>query len=122
MNGGDHRGFRNGRDDARLHRRCRGDAQPVTVHASLAEKLAGLQNGDDGLLALLGKHGKLDPAFLNVKHRVGDVALLKYMLVLLEFEDRLPGSDFRKERLRIDSSLSCVAKMGLFGSGSGIGF
>jgi hypothetical protein len=64
----------------------------------LAENLAGFQNRDDGFLAPLGKHGKLDPALLNVKHHVGGFALFQYVLVLLEFKNGLPGPDFRKER------------------------
>jgi hypothetical protein len=98
VNRGDNRGFRDGRDDAMLHRRCRRNAQSMTVHAALAEKLAGFQNRDDGFLALLGKHGKLDPALLNIKHRVCGFALLEYVLVLLEFKNGLPGPDFRQER------------------------
>jgi hypothetical protein len=69
------------------------------VHAALAEKLAGFQNRDDSFLALLGK---LDPALLNTKHRVGGFALLEYVLVFLEFKNGLPRPDFRKERLRIE--------------------
>ena len=74
----------------------------MTIHAALAEKLAGLQNRDDGFLTLLGKDSKLDLARLNVKHGIGDVALLEHVLVLPEFENRLPDSDFRKERPRIE--------------------
>jgi hypothetical protein len=95
----------------------------VTVHAALAEELPGLQNRNDGFLALLGKDRELDPAFLNVKHRIRGVALLEHMLVLLEFENRLPGSDFRKERLRIE--LIIVWRRQLLvpcGSDAGYGF
>jgi hypothetical protein len=79
----------------------------VAVHAALAEELPGLQNRNDGFLALLGKDRQLDPAFLNVKHRIRGVALLEHVLVLLEFENRLSGSDFRKECLRIELIIVC---------------
>jgi len=39
---------------------------------------------------------------LNVKYRIGDIALLEHVLALVEFENRLPGSDFREKRLRIE--------------------
>jgi hypothetical protein len=39
---------------------------------------------------MFGQDSKLDLAFLNVKHRVGDIALLKHVLVLVKFEDRFP--------------------------------
>jgi hypothetical protein len=102
MKSGDHRGFRDGRDQAIFHRRCRRNAQLMPIHAALAEKLAGLQNRDDGFLALFGKDSKLYLAFLYVKHSIGDIALLEHLLAPVEFENRLPGSDFREERLRIE--------------------
>jgi hypothetical protein len=84
-----------------LHRRCRRNAQLVTVHATFTEKLAGLEDRDNGFLALFGKDGELDLAFLNIIHGIGDIALLEHLLVRLDFENRLSGSDFRKESLRI---------------------
>ena len=123
MKSGDHRGFRDRRDRAILHRGCRRNTQLVTIHAALAEKLAGLQDRDDGFLALFGKDSKLDLAFLYVKHCIGDVALLEHVLALVEFENRLPGSDFREERLRIELVVGGRGQQAApLGPGAGCGF
>src|SRR5580704_1204807 len=106
MKGGDHRGFRDCRDQAIFNRRRGCDAKRMTIHAAYTEELAGLQNRDHGFLALLGHDGELDPTFLNVKHRVSDVALLENELILVKFEDRFPGSDFAEKNLRIKLVIS----------------
>src|ERR1700730_12473928 len=90
MNSRDHRVLRDRRDDAIFYRCRRRDAQRVTVHASFAKELAGLQDCDDRFLALLRHDSKLDLAPLNVKNRVRDIALLEHMLVLVKFEHCFP--------------------------------
>ena len=85
----------------------------MTVHASFAEELAWLQNRDDGFLALLGEDGQLHPSFLNVKHRVGDVALLEDVLVLAKFSDRFPRSDFGDKTLGVKLVISWLSHRSL---------
>src|SRR6202035_974802 len=46
---------------------------------------------------MLGHDSKLDLAFLNVKHRVGDIALLEHVLILVKFQYRFPRSHFGKK-------------------------
>jgi hypothetical protein len=41
---------------------------------------------------LLGQDSKLDLAFLDVKHRVGDIALLEHVLILVKFQYRFARS------------------------------
>jgi hypothetical protein len=61
----------------------------MTIQTSLAEELLGLQYPDDRFLSLLGHDGELDPAFLDVKNRIGGVALGKDDLTFLIFRNRL---------------------------------
>ena len=58
----------------------------MTIQAAFAEELARLQNCDDRFLALLGQDRELDLAFLNVKNRIRDIALLEHMLIFTEFQ------------------------------------
>src|ERR1700676_2306647 len=50
---------------------------------------------------MFGQDSKLDLTFLNVKHRVRDIALLEHVLILVKFENRFPSSDFGEKNLRI---------------------
>jgi hypothetical protein len=59
----------------------------MAVKATLAEELTGFQNRNHGFLSLLGQDSELDPAFLNVEYRIGDVSLRENELVLVKFED-----------------------------------
>ena len=45
---------------------------------------------------MLGQDSKLDRAFLNVKHSVGDIALLEHVLILMEFQYLLPRPLWRE--------------------------
>ncbi len=45
-------------------------AQRLADQAALAEEIAGAQHADHGLLALLGGDDDLDPALLDVEHRI----------------------------------------------------
>src|ERR1700730_7165566 len=101
MDCGDHRVFHDCRDQAIFHRRRGCDATRMTIHAAFAEELAGPQNCHHGFLAMLGQNSQLDLAFLNVKHRFRDIALLEQVLILVKFEDRFPSSDFGEKTLRI---------------------
>jgi hypothetical protein len=75
----------------------------VAIHAAFAKELAGLQNRDDRFLALIGYYGELDFASLNVKHLVGDITLLEYVLIFKEIQHRLSLSDFGEKEFRIES-------------------
>src|ERR1700730_579953 len=58
---------------------------------------------------MFGQDSKLDLAFLNVKHRVGDIALLEHVLVLVKFENRFPRSDFGDKNLRVKLVISWLS-------------
>ena len=58
---------------------------------------------------MLGEDGQLHPSFLNVKHRVCDLALLEDVLVLAKLENRFPGSDFGDKDLRIKLVISWLS-------------
>jgi hypothetical protein len=73
----------------------------MAVHAAFTEEMSGLQDRDDGFLALFGQDSQLDLAFLNLEHRVRDFALLEHVLVLVKFKDRLPGPHFGEKTLGV---------------------
>jgi hypothetical protein len=50
-----------------IDRPCCCDAQRMAIQTSFAKKVAGSQDCDDCLLALLGNDGELDFALLDVK-------------------------------------------------------
>src|ERR1700722_8424772 len=78
----------------------------MAVHAAFAAELGGFSNSDDRFLALLGQDSQFDSSFLNVKHRVGDVALLKHVLILMEFQYLLSGAHFGEKNLRVKHVIS----------------
>ena len=78
MKRGDHVRFGYAGNHAFIHRRRRGDTQPMAVQASFTEKLAGFQDCDDGFLALLGNHREFDRALLDTKTRVRDIWVICY--------------------------------------------
>jgi hypothetical protein len=51
---------------------------------------------------MLGNDGELDPTFLNVKHRLGDVPLCEDNLILLIFGYRFSVTHFCKKFLGIE--------------------
>jgi hypothetical protein len=55
---------------------------------------------------VLGQDSKLDRAFLNVKHSVGDIALLEHVLILMEFQYRLSRAHFGE---KVCQTCSCLA-------------
>jgi hypothetical protein len=54
----------------------------MAVKATFAEELTWLQNRNHGFLALLGQNSELDPAFLNVEYRIGDITFAKMLWFL----------------------------------------
>ena len=69
--------------------------------ASLSEEISGSQNGDDGFFALLGNDGELDSAFLNIKERIGGVALGENRLILTVSGDSSAFADLGQKGLGI---------------------
>jgi hydroxyethylthiazole kinase-like uncharacterized protein yjeF len=67
MEGCQHRGLRDGGDNAVFQRGRGGKPEFLAVQAPLAKKLPGLENPDDRFLALLGHHENFDSTFLDVK-------------------------------------------------------
>jgi len=77
----------------------------LAIQAAFAEELAGLQDCNDCFLALLRQDSKLDLAFLNVKHRVRDVALREHCLILLKFQYRFARTYLGKKLQRVERVL-----------------
>jgi hypothetical protein len=80
----------------------------MAIQAALAEELAGLQDGDYRFLALLGEHSKLHLAFLDVKHRVRDVALREHVLIPVKFQDRFSRTHLGKKFQGVERVLGWV--------------
>src|ERR1700722_6087867 len=80
----------------------------MAVQTSFAKKVAGSQNGDYGFLSLLGNHGELELAFLNIENRVRGVALRENDLILLIFPYRLSLTDFAEKFLGIKRELALL--------------
>jgi hypothetical protein len=64
----------------------------MAIHAAFTKELFGSQYSDYRFLALIGQDSHLDLAFLNVKHRVRDIALREHILILLKFQYGLSRS------------------------------
>ncbi len=62
------------------------------MKASFAKELPSIQEPDHSLLALWRDDGNFDGTALDVKYRVGHVALTKDLLVLGKPEDDFPWS------------------------------
>src|SRR5579863_5942716 len=112
MERGDHGYFGDGSDHAIFHGRRGRYAQSMAIHAAFAEEMPGLEDRDDGLLALFGQDGELDLPLLNIKYRLRDIALFEDFLVLVKFEDHLPVTDFGEKLLRVKHVLGWLAHNG----------
>jgi hypothetical protein len=94
MKSGDHRRFRDCRDQVIFDRRdC--DARPSTIQAAFAEELVGLENRD----GFVRQDSNLDLSFLNVKYRVRDIALLQTRAGSCEILRSLSPHPQRRERV-----------------------
>src|SRR5512141_60472 len=76
--------------------------QNLTCQASLAEELAGAQNGDDRFLALLGGHRELHLASLDVEDGIRRFSLPEDGAVRGVFFNGLPAVDSSDEGFPID--------------------
>jgi hypothetical protein len=74
----------------------------LAIETAFAKELTGLQNCDDRFLALIGYDDDLDPAFLDVKNRIRDVALGENDLILSVFRYRFPGPDLGEKRFGLN--------------------
>jgi hypothetical protein len=74
----------------------------LAIQASFPEEVAGLEDGDDGLLALLGHDGELHSAILDVENRVGGLSLSEDNAALAISGDRLALADIGEKSLRIE--------------------
>src|SRR4029450_11458625 len=81
----------------------------MSVHAAFAKELAGLQNADHGILALLGHDNNLDPTFLDIEDSICRIALGEDDLVLAKFKDGLPFAHLGEKLLRIKYCLVGIA-------------
>src|SRR6185503_21363271 len=69
-------------DNARLHHRDgRGHVQWLAGKARLADELAGVQDRDHSLLALVGYDSELHLSLKEVKDSIGRIALSKDILI-----------------------------------------
>src|SRR5437870_270951 len=110
---GNHRSFCDWRDDALFHRRGGGDTQRAAIEAGFAKELPGLYYPDHRFLSLLGLHGKLDPAFLKIKHRIRGIALQEDVLALAQAKVRLALAQLGEKGLRIKRVLGSIAHTNL---------
>jgi len=69
----------------------------MTIEAALAKELSGLQNPNDGFLALVRNDRELDLSLLNVEYRVRGISLHEHAPTFANFRDRFPGPDLGKE-------------------------
>jgi hypothetical protein len=77
----------------------------MVAQASLAEELPGLQNANDGFLALTGDDDELDSALLDIKDGLGRVALRENALVPVVFLNRFTRPQFCNEGYRVKQVL-----------------
>jgi hypothetical protein len=76
-------------------------------------KLARPQNPDDSLLVVLGYDRKFDFALLNVKDRVGDVALHEHVFILFKFKDRLARAHLGEKVLSVKHAFRRIPHLNL---------
>jgi hypothetical protein len=103
----EHRGLLNAHQRAVGERRGRGHAQRLPGQAALPKKSLGREDGDHRFLALRRDDGELHLPLLDIKHRVGRLALRKDRALLLAGRDRSASADFGKKRLRIERVMVC---------------
>src|SRR5713226_5740436 len=108
MKGGQHRIFRDRRNDTIDHGHCRRNVKLVAIYATLTKELSGSQYPDYRLLALIGQDSHLDLAFLNVEHRVRDIALREHILILLKFQFGLSSSNAREKNPSVKHGFACA--------------
>src|SRR3970040_295298 len=92
-----HQGFLNSHKSALAHRGSRRHAPRLTGEASLAEELAGAQNGYDCFLASSGCDPEPHLASSKVEHRIRRVSLPEDVAVLAVFYGGVPAGDSTDE-------------------------
>ena len=80
----DHGGLLEPHHLAFRHSGCCRNAPRLSCQATFTAELVRAQDCDDGFLTLLGEHGDLDLALLNVEHGVCWIALREYYLDQLD--------------------------------------
>jgi hypothetical protein len=108
MKKGNHGLPRDRGNQAPLDRRGGSDTKRMTVKATLAEELTGLQNRDYRFLALLGQDSELDPPLLNVKYCIGGISLRENVLMPLKLQYCFPGADFAEKNSGIESVVGLI--------------
>src|ERR1043166_5947026 len=93
------------RNHACGHRPDRRQAPHLSGQASFAEEITGPLKGDHGLLPLLGEHGDLHLAFLNVENGIGRSALRVDNLILWIIGYGPSATYFREKLFRIERRL-----------------
>src|SRR6185437_8168316 len=91
-------------DRAFRHRAGACHAPWLSRQTSFAEKIAGAQERDYGLLSLAGNHSQLYPSLLNVEHGIRRIALCEYRLAFDVYCDAPPPADFGQEAVRIEAT------------------
>src|SRR6185436_10721889 len=77
-------------------------AHRLAGQTSLAEEVAGPEQGDDGLLALSREHRQLDLPVVDEEDRIRAVALREDRLALLVVAGRPSLTDRHQQRLGVD--------------------
>ena len=106
LNNADHRGFLDPRDRALRNGRGRRQPQRLPDQASLSEKVPRSEHSDDGLFSLPGSHQNLDLAALDVKNRIGRLALRKDNRVLFIMRNGSIAIEGGEKHLRVEFGFS----------------
>ena len=99
-----HQGFLNSHNSALAHRGSRCYAQRLAGEASLAEELAGAQNGYDCFLASSGCDQEPRFASSKVEQGIRRVSLPEYGAVFVVFYEGVPAEDPTDESVPINRS------------------
>src|SRR6202521_5170987 len=83
-------------------RRGRHHAKGLACHASLAKKIAVVQNSNDRCLPLLGDDCQLYPSLLEIEDSASRFSLHEDIAFLTEFDDFSLGSKGPEEALHIE--------------------
>src|SRR6476619_3671588 len=87
-------------------RRDRQKAPRLPRHASLAEEIPAFGKRDHGFFSMLGNNSELDLAALNVKHRIGKIALREIRLIFPIFAYCLTHARFGEKSLGVERQAS----------------
>ena len=77
-------------------------AQQLPGETPFPKKVFGIQNRDDGFVALLRNHSKLDPAGLDIEHGIGRIPLREGQMLLRGSQRRFAVANSGKKGMGIE--------------------